>query len=123
MLKRVLNCCLLNGGVFWVSINLFEYGLLPGLQILLHWLFGPNSGNGAYVWSWMQPLLSIMFGMIWVLPLFLLSRIVNSLWFQVRGTMKGSIAVFMTSRTNGISNNFSRILLILHINFERVVLK
>lgn len=81
MLKRVLNCCMLNGGVFWASIKLFEYGLLPGLNILLTFLF--DTSSGAYVWSWMQPFLELMFGMIWVLPLFLLSRVVNSLWFQV----------------------------------------
>lgn len=83
VLMRVLNCCLLNGGVFFVSINLFEYGLLPVLKFLLTWIFGQNSGSGAYVWSWMQPVLSFVFGMIWVMPLFILSRVVNSLWFQV----------------------------------------
>lgn len=80
---RVLNCCLLNGGVFWVSINLFEYGLLPVLKLALHWLFGAgDTGSASYVWSWMQPFLSLLFGMVWVLPLFILSRVVNSLWFQ-----------------------------------------
>lgn len=80
---RVFNCCVLNGGVFLASIFMFEWGLLPALSLLLRWVFGPNSGNAAYVWSWIQPFLSLLFGMIWVMPLLILSRVVNSLWFQV----------------------------------------
>lgn len=77
VLKRVLQCCALNGGVFWASIMVFEYGLLPGLKLLLSQL-----GQNSMVWSWVQPILSLLFGMIWVLPLFLLSKVVNGLWFQ-----------------------------------------
>lgn len=83
VLKRVIECCLLNGGVFLASILVFEYGLLPGLKSLLSIVFGQNSGTGSTIWSWMQPALSLLFGMIWILPLFILSKVVNSLWFQV----------------------------------------
>jgi etoposide-induced 2.4 mRNA len=62
---------------------IFEKVLLPLLRALLTQMLGENSGIGLTVWSWMQPFLSILFGMIWVMPLFFLSRIVNSLWFQV----------------------------------------
>lgn len=54
----------------------FEYGLLPGLKLLLSSL-----GNSS-IWVWVQPILSLLFGMIWVLPLLLLSKVVNGLWFQ-----------------------------------------
>ncbi len=83
VLKRVLECCALNGGVFYSSMVIFDKVLLPLLRILLTKMLGENSGIGLTVWGWMQPALSILFGMIWVMPLFLLSRIVNSLWFQV----------------------------------------
>lgn len=83
VLKRTIQCCALNGGVFWASIMIFECGVLPFLKYLLTIVFGDSSGTGTTVWSWMKPFLSLTFGTIWVLPLFLLSRIVNSLWFQV----------------------------------------
>lgn len=81
VLHRVLQCCLLNGGVFMLSILMFEYGVLPGLNFFLSYLFS-NSGTVATVWSWMKPSLSLLFHSFWVAPLFLLSKIVNSLWFQ-----------------------------------------
>ncbi|XP_077286891.1 EI24 domain-containing protein tank [Arctopsyche grandis] len=82
VLKRTLQCCALNGGVFWLSILVFECGLLPLAKYLLTVVFGHNPGIGHTIWSWMRPFLSLTFGMIWVLPLFLLSKVVNSLWFQ-----------------------------------------
>lgn len=82
VLKRTVQCCALNGGVFWASILIFEYGLLPFLQYLLNIIFGHSPGMALTVWSWTHPFLSLTFGTVWVLPLFLLSRIVNSLWFQ-----------------------------------------
>lgn len=82
VLKRTIQCCALNGGVFWASILIFECGLLPFLKYLLSIIFGHSPGMGTTVWSWTKPFLSLTFGTVWVLPLFLLSRIVNSLWFQ-----------------------------------------
>ncbi|RLU26146.1 hypothetical protein DMN91_002312, partial [Ooceraea biroi] len=82
VLMRTMQCCMLNGGVFLVSIIIFDYGLLPLVKYLLTIIFGHSPGMDLAVWSWIQPFLSLTFSTIWVLPLFLLSRIVNSLWFQ-----------------------------------------
>ncbi|KAM0733388.1 Etoposide-induced protein 2.4-like protein [Formica fusca] len=82
VMRRTLQCCALNGGVFWASTAVFEYGLLPFVKYSLTVLFGHSPGMALIVWSWIQPFLSLIFGTIWVLPLFLLSKIVNSLWFQ-----------------------------------------
>lgn len=83
LLKRIFQCCLLNGGFFGFSIVLFECALLPVIRLFLNWMFGHNPGVGVVVGGWIVTLLSIIFGMIWILPLFVLSKIVNSLWFQV----------------------------------------
>ncbi|XP_067009968.1 etoposide-induced protein 2.4 homolog isoform X2 [Anabrus simplex] len=80
--SRTLQCCILNGGVVWASIMFFECGLLPVLKRFLIILFGDSPATGKLIWSWMRPLLTWTFSTIWVLPLFLLSKIINSLWFQ-----------------------------------------
>ncbi|XP_058450817.1 etoposide-induced protein 2.4 homolog [Malaya genurostris] len=81
VLHNVLYCCLLNGGIFMLSILMFEYGVLPGLNYFLSYMF-PDSGTVSTVWGWMKPSLSLLFHSFWVAPLFLFSKIVNSLWFQ-----------------------------------------
>ncbi|XP_053612248.1 etoposide-induced protein 2.4 [Plodia interpunctella] len=82
VLTRVLQSCILNGFIFLLSILIFEYALLPAVKYLVTVVFGHDPGVARNVWGWMQPFLSMTFRMIWVLPLFLLSRLVNSLWFQ-----------------------------------------
>ncbi|XP_031623399.1 etoposide-induced protein 2.4 homolog [Contarinia nasturtii] len=82
LLKRVFQCCLLNGGFFGLSIIFFECVLLPIIRVFLSWMFTQNPGNGAIIGNYIVTFLSILFGMIWVMPLFILSKIVNSLWFQ-----------------------------------------
>ncbi|RWS26402.1 etoposide-induced protein 2.4-like protein [Leptotrombidium deliense] len=81
-IKRICECCFLNGGVFWLSIQAFECVLLPCLYWFMEIILGSSPGLLSSVWYWLQPLLSYTFGALWVLPLFMLSRIVNALWFQ-----------------------------------------
>lgn len=83
LLKRIFQCCLLNGGFFGLSIILFECVILPTIRLFLNWMFTQNPGSGAVIGQYIVTFLSILFGMIWVMPLFVLSKIVNSLWFQV----------------------------------------
>ncbi|XP_037817143.1 etoposide-induced protein 2.4 homolog [Lucilia sericata] len=79
--KQVLKCCALNGGFTWMSIILFEQILLPTLKFILTLCYGDKSQDLHMIWGWLQSILSIIFGMMWVLPIFLLSKIVSSLWF------------------------------------------
>jgi etoposide-induced 2.4 mRNA len=81
--KRVLQCCVLNGGIFWFSIAFFKYFVLPGLRMLNTFIMGSNNfESGVWLWSWLEPFLTGLFGLIWIVPLFVMSKIINSLWFQ-----------------------------------------
>ena len=64
-----------------MSIIAFNYLLLPSLEFLTHIIFGGSATHGI-VWGWVDPLLSWTFSALWILPLFVLSKVVNSLWFQ-----------------------------------------
>ncbi|EDW77617.1 uncharacterized protein Dwil_GK24596 [Drosophila willistoni] len=79
--KKLFKCCMLNGGFTWLSIVLFESVLLPTLKFCLTIFYGAQSETLPIVWSWLDPILSLLFGMMWVLPIFMLSKIVSSLWF------------------------------------------
>uniref|UniRef100_A0A1B0AUT3 Uncharacterized protein n=1 Tax=Glossina palpalis gambiensis TaxID=67801 RepID=A0A1B0AUT3_9MUSC len=70
--QKVFMCCVLNGGFTWMSIILFEHLLLPTLKFLLTLCYGKDSDDLHLIWSWLQSILSIIFGMMWVLPIFLL---------------------------------------------------
>jgi len=82
ILERTLKCCMLNGCVFWASIVLFEQLFLPSLRAVFYVLFGSGSERAEQLWSGALPLLSFTFSALWVVPFYLLSRVVNAIWFQ-----------------------------------------
>lgn len=79
--QRLIECCGFNVGVFASSILIFNYILLPMMYELMKFIFG-NEGRVVRIWSWLNPILLYTFGAFWVLPLFILSRLVNAFWFQ-----------------------------------------
>ena len=78
ILERTLKCCLLNGCVFWFSIILFEYVLIPVVQSTVMFAFGQTSGE--YLCGTIFPVLNITFATLWILPIYLLSKVVNAIW-------------------------------------------
>jgi hypothetical protein len=78
ILERTLKCCLLNGCVFWFSIILFEYVLIPVVQTSVMFAFGQASGE--YLCATIFPVLNITFATLWILPIYLLSKVVNAIW-------------------------------------------
>lgn len=68
---------------FQASILIFDHLVLSWLYLLMQFLFGSQHGTVSTVWVYLKPTLSYFFSAFWVLPLFLLSRFVNALWFQV----------------------------------------
>lgn len=81
LMKNILSCCFWNGGVFLASIVGFNYVLLPIVQEVIRLIFGETIYDGA-VWMWINRILSWTFNTLWVLPLFVVSKIVNCFWFQ-----------------------------------------
>ncbi|XP_055330949.1 etoposide-induced protein 2.4 homolog [Paramacrobiotus metropolitanus] len=80
--KRILQCCLLNGGVFLASIFVFNHMILPILEIVTHLMLGHEEGIRSTVWSWLSFMSSWLFKFLWILPLFILSKVVSFIWFQ-----------------------------------------
>nr|XP_037287285.1 etoposide-induced protein 2.4 homolog isoform X1 [Rhipicephalus microplus] len=83
LIYRIFQCCCLNGGVFMCSVLVFYKFLLPTVLSLIVSLFGDTEESSANtIWSGLHPLLVCTFQALWVLPLFLMSKVVNCLWFQ-----------------------------------------
>jgi len=82
ILERTLKCCLLNGVVFAMSIVLFESFILPLVQTVLYICLAGSQSRADALWSYTEPILSVAFSTLWILPFFLLSKVVNAIWFQ-----------------------------------------
>lgn len=81
VMYKIFQCCALNGGVFWLSLVAFNTVILPLLHYTTKLIVGEETSHGV-IWSWVSWLISYIFGAFWVLPVFLLSRLVSALWYQ-----------------------------------------
>ena len=79
IMERTIKCCILNGCFFWFSIVVFENFLMPFLHWIVLCVLGQTAGTA--LWSSVVPVLSVTFATLWVLPFYLLSKVVNSIWF------------------------------------------
>jgi len=87
IIHRVLQCMVLNGGVVCLSILFFNHLVTPLLMRVIQFISeyldaGNASSQSSVVWSWTRPVLNFTFNALWILPIFLLSRIINAIWFQ-----------------------------------------
>lgn len=79
IMERTIKCCVLNGCFFWFSIVMFENFMMPFLHWLVLSVLGVTAGNA--LWGNVVPVLSVTFATLWILPFYLLSKVVNSIWF------------------------------------------
>lgn len=70
--SKMFQCFLLNGAVFMFSLLLFDWIIVP----VVVWL-APGDTS-----SWLDLVLTAVFRVLWVLPLYLISRLLNVFWYQ-----------------------------------------
>lgn len=99
-IQMIFQCCVLNGFIFWLSLILFDYVVLPCLYYFLQTIFKSQSSLAHSLWYWMKPILTHIFDAVWRIPLFLLTRVVNALWFQdiADSTFKGRPSIKSASK-------------------------
>jgi len=70
--SKLLQCFLLNGVVFMFSLLLFDWIIVPIVLLL-----APSETS-----AWLDVVLTAVFRVLWVLPLYLISRLLNVFWYQ-----------------------------------------
>lgn len=113
--SMMMQCCILNGGIFWMSIFLFENYLMPVLQHLTHFIFKCITGSEtteSEMWRWTALGLSYIFSAFWVIPLFWLTKPLNNLLYQDIADLayrrrSGKPTVLLSS-SGSIAQNLSR---------------
>lgn len=78
--QRLFESCILNG-VFLLSCMLaFHFVLLPVLNYIYYRILSPE--KHVLINTYLNPVLQLVFSFVWILPVFLLSKIFNLLWHQ-----------------------------------------
>ena len=102
---RLVQCVLLNGVIFLGSIMLYSYIVSPILVYFLRFFFrDAGSSLVETVASWMEWL----YYLIWVIPVYLLSFVLNTIWYQdIANESMGIMAISVPS--TGVSSLSGRI--------------
>ena len=92
--SKLMQCFLLNGVVFMLSLLLFEWLLVPVVLVI-----APSETS-----HWIDMTLTGVFRVLWVLPLYLISRLLNVFWYQeIADLVYQSVRTGRAARTKSVS--------------------
>lgn len=78
--QRLLQSCILNGVFLFLCIVSFNYVLMPSLNWMTSQIIGTKYNQ--VITDVMNPIISIIFSFVWIIPVFMLSKIFNVLCHQ-----------------------------------------
>ncbi|CAF0751921.1 unnamed protein product [Didymodactylos carnosus] len=82
--NRLTSLILFNGGILLCGMLCFNYLIVPIILKLFHLLAGTTNNKNEQYQSllFIQYLLSYTFNLFWLIPAFLISKIINSFYFR-----------------------------------------
>lgn len=78
--QRILQSCVLNGLFLLACILAFNYILMPLLDWIAFMLTSEHSHS--LITDYFNPSIWLLFSFVWILPVFIISKIFNLLWHQ-----------------------------------------
>jgi etoposide-induced 2.4 mRNA len=78
--QRLFQSCILNGIFLLSCILMFNFLLMPLLNMIAYKLLSDNYHN--MVTNYINPLIHLLFSFVWIVPVFLLSKVFNLLCHQ-----------------------------------------
>jgi len=82
LVERTLQCFALNGVIFLGSIALVNYMLLPLVHALLYYDVDLLEPPLSYLINFMYDFMSLSFNILWLLPIYVVSFLLNGDWYQ-----------------------------------------
>lgn len=79
--SEIYKCCAYNGVIYGASVFTFYYIILNILKLALDLTL--TQATAQDIWDIVQPTLTLLFDILWTVPLFLIFKVINVFWFQV----------------------------------------
>ena len=78
--QRLIQSCILNGIFLLLCILIFNFVLIPILNAIAYKLISDK--YHSLITDYLNPIIQLLFSFVWILPVFLLSKIFNVLCHQ-----------------------------------------
>lgn len=81
--SSLILLCLFNGGILLIGMLCFHYIFLPTIRQLFFTLAGlDSSSSSSQSLTVIQHILTYTFNFLWLIPAYIISKFVNSYWFE-----------------------------------------